>query len=172
MAAMAFHLLVQMASGSLIMLYDPSHTAVRWVPQVRLTWRPCHIALLIQQPFQILERHSILPNFIRDPSPISFMLTCVAYAVAAAAFSSLHPNDQYRHRFLFCAVCIAPVLSLVTTQHIRSLLPPTITTASVLSVFTHSLFPSLRAEAIEEVDRVESRDEKVPCQEKQIETTS
>lgn len=41
---MAFSVLIQMGVSPLIMLYDPSHSAARQKPQVRLTWNPDHYA--------------------------------------------------------------------------------------------------------------------------------
>lgn len=41
---MAFSVLIQIGASPLIMLYDPSHSAARQKPQVRLTWNPDHYA--------------------------------------------------------------------------------------------------------------------------------
>ena len=100
------------------------------------------------------------------------MLACLAYAFSAAAFYRSCPNDQYQQRFLLLAVCVATFLSFATTHNMRSWLPPTITAALVLSLFTHSIFPSLRAEAFEEGEEAGYKNDESLCQEKQTETTS
>ena len=92
------------------------------------------------------------------------MLACLAYAFTAAPFYAIRPNDQYRYQFLLFAVNIATSLSIVTKQNIRTWLPPVITAALVLSVFTHQIFPSLRAEVVDEVDEVDLRPDESLCQ--------
>ena len=151
-ARMASNLLVQVISSALIIVYDPSHSAARHSGQVSfsffLMWKPDYHAL------PDISHHCVqLPDFIRDPLPATFMLACLAYAVAAAAFYRLHPNDQYQQRFLLLAICSATFLSFPSIHDMRIWLPPMITAALMLSLFTHSIFPSLRAEAVEEVER-------------------
>lgn len=50
---MAFSVLIQIGASPLIMLYDPSHSAARQKPQVRLTWDPVHYAF----PDMIVTTH-------------------------------------------------------------------------------------------------------------------
>ena len=97
------------------------------------------------------------------------MLACLAYAFAAAAFYKLRPNDQYQHRFLLLAICSASFLSFPSIHDMRRSLPPMITAALLLSLFIHSTFPSLRAEAVKEVGRSDFKDITPPGQEKQAE---
>jgi len=154
-AAMASYLLIQVASNSLIILYDPSHSASRQIPQL----------------LHIRERQFQVPDFIRDPSPAAFMLACLAYAFAAAAFYTSHPNDQYQRRFLLLAIFVATILSFPTFHSLKSCLPPMSTAALVLSAITHRMFPALRTEAVEEEAGVQFNDNKAPCQEKYTETS-
>ena len=166
-ATMAFYLLVQVTSSSIIIVYDPSHSLARHTPQVSPMWNPDYHAST-DSPL-ILERHVQLPDFIRDPSPAAFMLACLAYAFAAAAFYRLHPNDKYQHRFLLLAVCSATFLSFPSIHGMRSWLPSMTTAALVLSLFTHSAFPSLRAEAVKKVEGSDVKNNMPSGQEKQLE---
>ena len=97
------------------------------------------------------------------------MLACLAYAFTAASFYAMRPNDRYRHQFLLFAISIATSLSFFTRENIRTWLPPVITAALVLSVFTHQVFPSLRAEVADEVDEVDLRPDKNLCQKERSE---
>lgn len=40
MVEITFYLLIQVTSSLFIILYDPSHSAARQIPQVRLIWNP------------------------------------------------------------------------------------------------------------------------------------
>lgn len=108
---------------------------------------------LTPQSLHALERYFDVPDFIQDPSPEAFMLACLTYAFATIAIYRLHPNDQYRQRFLLSAMCFAALLSSIKFHNIRNWLPSTITAASVLSLFTHYIFPNLRADAVEVEER-------------------
>lgn len=124
------------------------------------------------QSLHILGQDLPVPAFIRTLSPEAFMLACLTYAFSAAAFYKLRPNDQYQQRFLLLAVCVVTCLCFATNHNMRSWLPSTITAALVLSTFTHSMFPSLRAKAFEEADEAAYNSDEPLCQEKQVETTS
>ena len=97
------------------------------------------------------------------------MLACLAYAFTAAPLYAMRPNDRYRHEFLLFAISTATSLSFITKQNIRTWLPPVITAALVLSVFIHHIFPSLRAELVDEVDEVDTIRDKTLCQKERSE---
>lgn len=142
MARSICSVILQAASSSFIILYDPTHPRQQKDGDVL-------------KPPLCSHPQVRIPNSIADPSPATFILACLFYAFAAASFHQLHANDQYQNTFLTAGASVAVLLSLAQFGTVKDFMPCAITIALMLSASVHCLYPGWRLKVAEELDGAE-----------------